>query len=358
MTQLDKFSIDGHKLIFHPRRVADWLDGKNIYPLYMEISPAGACNHRCTFCALDYMGYRHRFLDADNLLARLTEFGSLGITSIMYGGEGEPLLHRDIARIIEQTRVAGIDVAMSTNGVFLVPELAQQIIPHMCWVKVSINAGSPDVYAALHRTKPADFHIVLANLKSAARFIKDNKLSCTLGAQIVLLPENAEGVEVLAEQLKDAGAHYLVIKPYSQHLKSHTRRYENTDYSSFIEMSERLQRFNDCDFSVIFRLNTIRKLHQNDRGYEHCQALPFWSYIDSDGNVWACSAHIGDDRFLCGNILTQTFHDIWTGEKRLGLLDYVARELDPEMCRINCRMDDINRYLWELVHPSEHVNFI
>jgi radical SAM protein with 4Fe4S-binding SPASM domain len=228
----------------------------------------------------------------------------------------------------------------------------------MSWIKVSINAGSPEVYASVHRTKPDDFYTVIANLKSAAGFIKDNNLSCTLGAQIVLIPENADGIESLAEQLKNAGVHYLVIKPYSQHLKSHTRRYEDTDYSSFLEMSERLKRFNDCNFNVIFRSNTIRKLHQDDRGYDRCLALPFWSYIDSDGNVWACSAHIGDDRFLCGNIRTQTFQDIWSGEKRLGLLDYVAKELDPEMCRVNCRMDDINRYLWELAHPSGHVNFI
>jgi len=358
MNQPDKFRIDSHKLIFHPRRVADWLDGKNIYPVYMEISPAGACNHRCTFCALDYMGYRNRFLDADNLLARLTELGTLGVAGIMFGGEGEPLLHRDIARIIQHTRSAGIDVAMSTNGVFLVPELAQQIIPQMSWIKVSINAGSPEVYASLHRTKSDDFNTVITNLKSAARFIKDNKLSCTLGAQIILLPENADEIELLAEHLKNAGVHYLVIKPYSQHLKSHTRRYEDTDYSSFLEMNEKLKRFNDCNFSVIFRSNTIRKLHQDYRGYERCLALPFWSYIDSDGNVWACSAHLGDDRFLCGNIHTQTFQDIWTGEKRLSLLDYAAKVLDPEMCRVNCRMDDINRYLWELAHPSEHVNFI
>ena len=40
-----------------------------------EVSPAGACNHRCTFCALDYVGYRNRFLEADLLGARLDEDG-------------------------------------------------------------------------------------------------------------------------------------------------------------------------------------------------------------------------------------------------------------------------------------------
>lgn len=358
MPQLTDLRIDSHKLIFHPRRVAEWLDGNNIYPVYMEISPSGACNHRCTFCALDYMGYRRRFLDADILSERLAELGSLGVAGIMYGGEGEPLLHRDIARIIELTKSVGIDVAMSTNGVYLGPGLAQQIIPHMSWIKVSINAGSPEVYASIHRTKPDDFHTVIDNLKYAASFIKENNLSCTLGAQIILLPENAGEIESLAERLKNAGVHYLVVKPYSQHLKSHTRRYADTDYTSFLELDEKLKRFNDSSFSVIFRLNTIKKLQQAERGYDRCRALPFWSYIDSDGNVWACSTHIGDDRFLCGNIHAQTFEHIWASEKRCTLTNYVANELNPETCRINCRMDEINRYLSELTTPSGHVNFI
>jgi len=63
-------------------------------------------------------------------------------------------------------------------------------------------------------------------------------------------------------------------------------------------------------------------------------------------NVWGCSAYLGDDRFRYGNINEQTFEQIWTGELRKKNLRLVAQELDPEECRMNCRMDDINLYLW------------
>ena len=50
---IDKYKIDDHKLMFHIKRVNDWQEGKNIYPIYAEVSPSGACNHRCTFCGVD-----------------------------------------------------------------------------------------------------------------------------------------------------------------------------------------------------------------------------------------------------------------------------------------------------------------
>jgi hypothetical protein len=36
----------------------------------------------------------------------------------------------------------------------------------------------------------------------------------------------------------------------------------------------------------------------------------------------------------------------------------VEKKLDVSRCRVNCRMDEINRYLWDLKSPPEHVNFI
>ncbi len=358
MLKTDKFRIDSQKLMFHPRLVAEWLDGKNIYPVFMEISPSGSCNHRCLFCAKDYMGYQPRFQQTGKLLERLTEFGSLGIRSIMYSGEGEPLLHPDIAKIIQRTSSVGIDVAVATNGVLLSQKLAEQILPFMSWIKISINAGSANSYASIHGTEPTDFDLVLENILSAAQLIKDRDLKCTLGTQALLLPENVDEMEQLAVWVKDAGASYLVIKPYSHHHKSHTQKYAEVDYAPYLKLSERLERFNDSRFSVVFRMNTIMNTIKTERSYKRCLALPFWAYIDSGGNVWGCNAQLGDEHFLYGNICEESFFDIWQGERRKRSLDFVSDVMDPEGCRMNCRMDKVNHYLWELKHPSGHVNFI
>ncbi len=103
----------------------------------------------------------------------------------------------------------------------------------------------------------------------------------------------------------------------------------------------------------------MQKLRESDHYYTRCQATPhFWAYIMADGSVYSCSAYLLDDRFCLGNIHETSFQDIWEGDKRKCNQDFVDQELNIEECRKNCRMDEVNRYLWDLKYPPEHVNFI
>lgn len=355
---MDKYRIDNHKLLYHVSRVNDWLGGKNVYPIYAEISPSGTCNHRCTYCALDFMEYQPRFLDKDVLNDRLSEMASLGLKSIMYAGEGEPLLHRDIGEIINHTKKVGIDVAITTNGVLLKEGLVGSTLENITWIKVSINGATRETYAKIHKTSPDNLDRVIENVSYAVKVREDKGYKCALGMQLILLPENWHEAELLAQYAKDIGMDYLVIKPYSQHPLSKTTKYKDIKYSDYLHLADKLNNFNDSKFSVIFRVNTMKKWDEGQRNYKHCLALPFWSYIDAGGTVWGCSAYLSDEHFIYGNIYKNTFKEIWEGEKRMKAVRWVEKDLDTNQCRVNCRMDEINRYLWQLKHPPEHVNFI
>ncbi|MBU4263803.1 MAG: radical SAM protein [Proteobacteria bacterium] len=355
---MDSYRIDTHKLMYHVKRVNKWLAGELVYPLYIEMSPAGLCNHRCTFCALDFMGYKKRFLDADILSQRFAEMGHLGVKSVMFGGEGEPLLHRDIGRMTRDASRAGIDVAITTNGVFFGQGLAEEILCCTKWIKVSINAGDPATYARIHNTREDDFAKVLHNLENAVRVKKKTKSQCVLGAQLLLLPENFHEVMLLAGLVKDIGLDYLVIKPYSHHPLTESSRYKNISYEGLDDMCRQADSLRSDDFEVVIRRDTMQRWNKQYRRYHHCRALPFWSYIDSAGNVWGCSMYMGDDRFLYGNIHRNSFQEIWEGAARRHSLHWVENELDTGNCRVNCRMDKVNTYLWELENPPDHVNFI
>lgn len=355
---MDKYKIDSHKLMYHVNRVSAWLNDEMIYPIYIEISPIGACNHRCSFCGLDFMKYQNRKLNSVRLIKVLEEVQSLGVKSVMFAGEGEPLLHKKMGDIARCGQRAGLDISFTTNGVFLKGSLAQDVIASSKWIKISFNAGTAETYAKIHRTKTDDFHNVLENLKHAVAFRESNYLNCTLGMQALLLPENEHEIVPLAQMAGDIGMDYLVVKPFSQHPQSHAKKYGNLQYEQFMYLAQQLQQYQSESFKVFFRANTMQKWDHKERSYKQCLALPFWSYIDAGGNVWGCSMFLNDDKFLYGNVLTSSFKDIWEGSKRAASLSHVKNCLNVSNCRINCRMDQINEYLWELKHPSPHVNFI
>lgn len=276
----------------------------------------------------------------------------------MYAGEGEPFLHKDMADMIASTKRSGIDTAVTSNAVLFGQKTAQASLPYLSWIKVSINAGTPVTYAKIHRTRQEDFNKVIKNMAYAAKLRAKKGYRCTLGMQAILLPDNYGEIELLAKKARSIGMDYLVVKPYSQHPLSKTVRFKDIKYDKYLDLASRLKKINSKNFNVVFRSRTMQKWDKQERNYKHCLALGFWAYIDAGGNVWACSMYLTKDKFCLGNIYRSSFKKIWESAKRDKLTRWAANELDTSKCRVNCRMDEVNRYLWELTHPSEHVNFI
>ncbi|MBL1243438.1 MAG: radical SAM protein [Sulfurimonas sp.] len=362
----DKYNIDSHKLIYHPVEVSKWYEAegdwekqKKIYPIYVEITPIGSCNHRCTFCSVDYIGYKSIKQDEEVLKKTIREMAKLGVKSIMFAGEGEPTLYKPLPEILNVCKEVGIDTSLTTNAVVMDAESIDNYLKNCSWIKVSINAGDRETYAAVHQTKAADFDRVVENLTLAAKIKKEKGYSCTVGSQMLLLPENVDSALSLAKTMRDAGVDYLVIKPYTQSLYGTSRVYEGLTYKSMMYLESELKKLETSEFSVIFRANTMKKLEEEQQPYNKCYSTPyFWSYIMADGSVYGCSAYLGNEKFAYGNINQQSFKEIWESQKRQEGVAFVENELDISMCRKNCRMDEVNRYLWKLKNPNPHVNFI
>jgi len=280
----------------------------------------------------------------------------------MYAGEGEPLLYKHISSLAVLTKESGIDVSFTTNATVLPEDFLELALPNTSWIKASINAGSAKTYSMIHKTKEDDFFKVIEHLKKMVRHRKQHELKVTLGAQSLLLPENVNEMQQLVKICRDEiGLDYLVIKPYSQHTYSNTNMYENIKYNEFIGLKDELEAMSSEQFKVIFRDQTMNKYTEgNQNRYQKCYSTPnLWAYVMADGRVFSCSAYLLDDRFSLGNINDLSFQDIWHGERRMKNMKYILNELDINQCRVNCRMDEANRFLDAVYNQNvAHVNFI
>lgn len=351
----ENIRMDSHKLIYHPDVVSRWLKGENIFPIEIEISPSGACNHRCVFCAVDYIGYESNFLKKDIILKNIKQMRKNGLKSVVCSGEGEPLLNKNMPDIANGIKQFGVDVAMSTNGVLFTKDVVNECLGAFTWIRFSIASMEEVSYEKIQRGKTGDLEKVKSNLVDAITIKKEKNFNTSLGVQCLLLPDTMFQLPDMARQLREIGVDYLTIKPFSQHL--HSNNILKIDYEAMLELEEEIKQYATEDFAIYFRANAMKKMH-NEKSYEVCYGLPFMTHIDAKGNVWPCIAHIGKDELCYGNIYEQTFKEIWEGKKRQEVMQHLNNIEINKICREGCRLDEINKYLSDLKHPGKHVNFI
>lgn len=349
-----QLNIDNHKLMFHPKRVSEWYNKRDCYPIYVEIGLTNACNHRCVFCALDFLKHSGNFIDTEIMLKTLKELSEKGVKSIMFAGEGESILHPDINLFVRTAKKNGIDISITTNGVAFTKEKLKEILPYLSWIRFSIDSGSPENYAEIHQTKLTDFDKLIENIKECVKLKKELKLDVVIGTQFLMIPQNKNEIIKLAKILSEIGVDNLQIKPYSKHPGSLNNLIIDSEEYNRIE--KQLEEFNSNNFKIIFRKSAIKRI-QEGIDYPECYGLPFFALIDANGDVIPCNLFYKNPEFIYGNLNENSFSEIWKGEKRKEILRKI-KEKGCDNCRKGCRLDVINRYLHRLKHPLLHDNFI
>ena len=304
---------------------------------------------------MDYIGYKPNFLDTDLILKNLKDLFAKGLKSVIFAGEGEPLMHKDAPKIFNETKSFGIDVALSTNGALLTKEISEQCLQSMTWIRFSIAAATDEIYNKIQRGRKGDLQKVYKNLQDAVKIKRDKNLKVTLGGQLLLLEDNKNEAYQLAKNLREIGLDYITIKPfipskYSGHLIS-------VDYSDSIEIERRVKELATDNFSVYFRHQAVKNL-DIEKPYEKCYALPFMSHITAEGKIFPCVAFAGIEEFIYGNLYEKSFVEIWESAHTREIMNNFSGEFLKKNCRKACRLDEMNKYLSELKNPGAHVNFI
>ncbi len=353
----ERTSLDSHRLMYHPERVAAWLNDEEIYPLYVEIGPSSRCNYRCSFCALDYTGYKGKLIPRKTLLASLEDMAQGGVKSVMFAGAGESLTHPDIAEFIQKARASGMDVALTTNGSLLTAELAKKILPHLSWIRFSVNAGTKENYAAIHGCSEESFQTVLDNIQNCVDIKIELELDVTIGTQCVILGENIQEVIALAQVLKKTGVDYFSLKPFSKHPLSHNKRLIDASPEVDLALYRQLEEMSSEQFTLTIRTKANEAVSEEKKPYGKCLGLPFFACLEASGDIYPCHSYMGLQEFSYGNIIDSSFKEVWCGAKRKKITEVLSGMIESK-CRKACRLDQVNRYLWQLTKRPEHVNFI
>jgi cyclic pyranopterin phosphate synthase len=140
----------------------------------LRISVTDRCNFRCTYCMpKEVFGPDYAFLPRSELLSfeeitRLARlFKEFGVEKIRLTG-GEPLLRRDIERLIEQlAKLGGLELTLTTNGTLLARKARALKDAGLDRVTVSLDALDDAVF---RRMNDVDFPVadVLGGIEAAA----------------------------------------------------------------------------------------------------------------------------------------------------------------------------------------------
>jgi len=348
-------NMDGTKIMYHPRSLADWLEGKEVYPLHVDVGTSNGCNYRCRHCYLGHLGHKPSMLERETLLRLMRSFGRVGVKSIFFAGSGEPLGNKHTADAVVEAKRAGVDVSMATNGRLLDAGTADKMMPVMSWLRFSVQGGTAESYAYLHGTTKESFAITFKNLAYLCQLRDKLSLPCSVGVLTCLMPGNENEAPLIAKMAKEAGADYYTVRPPSV---NPTRPLDCPvwDMDSLSEQLDATESLAAGRFHVIVRRNLFGD--QEAKAYRKCLGLPFLTQVDGDGGVYACGVFVGDADYCYGNLNEQSFEEIWDSPRRKMVMERITQSGDFHACDNLCRLHNINKYLWQLQNPPQHVNFI
>ena len=323
-------------------------------PKQVQVILSDLCQQDCSFCAYRMSGYSSnelfvgdsplakyghsnpvRFMPPDRALRLMDELKEAGVLAVQFTGGGEPTLGPNHEAVFRRSLELGLSAALVSNGIRWSDVLRGDILPAFKWVRMSLDAGTPETYASIRRCSPNHWDIALRNATSLAGHIQTQKSACLLGIGWVVTPENyreiVEGVRI-AEQ---TGARYVRMSamfnpngevPYAniwreikESIAEAKRRYEGPGFQVHDLFGERLD-----------------DLRQGKPDYRVCSYQNYTSYIGADLRPYRCCVLAYNHRGIIadGSLVSTDFKTFWQSEaRRADFASFDARGC--ERCQFN-----------------------
>ncbi len=314
------------KILRFPERLAEWMRvGHTTVPIGIDLHPTNRCPHNCPAC-------NGKVGDGEVMptilaLRILKEFAKAGGKAVQLCGGGEPLAHTDGVLIAEQARNLGLSVGLITNLYKLEDSEARRLTQTCTWIRVSLDAGTPETYSRTHGVDRSQFEGVLERIALLATQVRPG---CKVGVGFLTDASTIPEIPLAIESARITGADYIAIRPYSG--------------------DTTVPVVPDMDFGD-FRVIVGRTKYNAERHYGRCHARHFWGVVSADGLLRAC-CETPDKGPVLGDLKDRSFADVWrnAGHSICGI--------DVRKCPVTCRMNANNNLLQGIVDPMEHEEHI
>jgi radical SAM protein with 4Fe4S-binding SPASM domain len=337
--------FSGDKILRHSDRIKEFFETGHSRPITAEFDMTNLCNNNCPYC----FGYFKREdnkmhmpkEDAFRILDQLKEAGILAVT---FTGGGEPLMNRSTIEVMEYSKKKGFDVALITNGLALNEEIAERALKICTWIRMSVDADSPETYYHTHGVDEKAWARMLTNVKKLVELKKESKSACTLGVGYLISKDTRDRDKMLrfVRLFKEIGVDYSQFRPLMQ------RWHENKDSEA---EKESLEFISEClnestrVYDVLYstpKYELMKKPKKEWRPYGICLGVNFTIVISADKKVYVCCHQRGIGKYALGDLSKESFKEIW--KKRQKTFD----KIEFKDCPYFCRNNPFNIILWEI----------
>ncbi|WP_455204734.1 radical SAM protein, partial [Kaarinaea lacus] len=186
----ERFRFDGHKMLHHLDRVMAWQQGERFAPIHIDMGLTKFCNTACIYCyAVVQNMTKGKMIERDALLRFIEDCGRMDVRSLGFIGDGEPTLNPAMYDATVLAGQNGIDTSMATNGLMLDMDRAHDLLANMSWIRFNLSAGTAAGFNRVHQSKAKNFDLLIDKIRTLVQIKKQHGYKCTLGLQMVLIPE-------------------------------------------------------------------------------------------------------------------------------------------------------------------------
>lgn len=345
-TTLTDLILDGTKIAWHQERLAARDRGERVSPITIDIALTRACNYACVYCYAMMQENERKSFSKQTVLDFMDDCAELGVKGVSLVSDGESTLSPYFVDAIERGASHGISMASGTNGYLLTEEKLRRILPHLTYLRFNITAGEKARYASIMGVKEHFFDGFCKVATNAVRIKKETGSKCTLGFQMVMMPEFKDQVIPLAKLGREIGVDYLVVK----HCSDNEDGFLGVNYAGYAELEglfKEAEAMSTDNYRVAVKWSKINA--NGRRSYQRCYGPPFLLQVSGSGLCAPCGPLFGDQykKFHMGNIVTERFRDIVRSDRYWEVIDYLAsKDFNAQkMCGTLCLQNSVNEYL-------------